>query len=207
MQFIKEYNCQLHFVNMLMNKILFWPLYLVCSVQKKPSHCCLCEGEMQADFDMQICLVAITGIFILVSYLLVKSLQLIGRSGTRRFHLRVPDLQMSYWDLIASWWSHQMKILSTLLALCAGNAPVTVEFPSQRSVTWSFDVFFCLRLNKRFSKQSRHRWLETPSRSLWRHCNVTSYQYSSPSNNYYVVCPIINNGPYWDGILPWLPVI
>ena len=35
----------------------------------------------------------------------------------------------------------------------------------------SFDVFFDLRLNKRLSKQSRHRWLETPSRSLWRHCN------------------------------------
>ena len=28
-----------------------------------------------------------------------------------------------------------------------------------------------LRLNKRLSKQSRSRWFETPSRSLWRHCN------------------------------------
>ena len=28
-----------------------------------------------------------------------------------------------------------------------------------------------LCLNKRLSKQSRRRWLETPSRSLWRHCN------------------------------------
>ena len=37
---------------------------------------------------------------------------------------------------------------------------------------WSFDVFFDLRLNKRFSKQSRGRWFETPSRSLWRHCNA-----------------------------------
>ena len=27
-------------------------------------------------------------------------------------------------------------------------------------------------LNKRLSKQSRRRWFETPSRSLWRHCNV-----------------------------------
>ena len=31
------------------------------------------------------------------------------------------------------------------------------EFTSQRPVTWSFDVFFDLRLNKRLSKQSR-RW-------------------------------------------------
>ena len=32
--------------------------------------------------------------------------------------------------------------------------------------------FFYLRLNKGLSKQSRHWWFETPSRSLWRHCNV-----------------------------------
>ena len=30
----------------------------------------------------------------------VKLLQLIWRSGTRRFHLRVPDLQMSCSDLM-----------------------------------------------------------------------------------------------------------
>ena len=35
---------------------------------------------------------------------------------------------------------------------CAGNSPVTGEFPSQRPVTRSFDVFFDLRLNKRFGK-------------------------------------------------------
>ena len=32
-------------------------------------------------------------------------------------------------------------------------------------------VFFDLRLNKWLSKQSRRRWFETPSRSLWYHCN------------------------------------
>ena len=36
----------------------------------------------------------------------------------------------------------------------------------------SFDVFFDLFLNKRLSTQSKLRWFETPSRSLWRHCNV-----------------------------------
>ena len=36
---------------------------------------------------------------------------------------------------------------------CAGNSPVTGEFPSQRPVTRSFDVSSHLRLNKRFSKQ------------------------------------------------------
>ena len=33
---------------------------------------------------------------------------------------------------------------------------------------------FYVRLNKRLSKQWRCRWLETPSRSLWRHCNGMS---------------------------------
>ena len=47
------------------------------------------------------------------------------------------------------------------------------EFPSQRPGTCSFDVFFDLRLNKRLCKQHRRRWFETPSRSLWRHCNDT----------------------------------
>ena len=65
-----------------------------------------------------------------------------------------------------------METLSTLLALCAGNSPVTGAFPSLRPVTRSFDVFFDLRLNKRLSKQSWGWWFETPSRSLWRHCNA-----------------------------------
>ena len=45
------------------------------------------------------------------------------------------------------------------------------EFPSQRQVTRGFDVFFDLRLNKRLNKQTRRRCFETPSCSLWRHCN------------------------------------
>ena len=59
-------------------------------------------------------------------------------------------------------------------AFCAGNSPVPGEFPAQRPVTRSFDVFFDLRLNIRLSKQSRSWWFETPSRSLWRHCHGVS---------------------------------
>ena len=57
--------------------------------------------------------------------------------------------------------------------LC-GNSPVTGEFPSQRPVTRSSDVFFYLRLNKRLSKQSGGLWFETPSRPLWHHHHVMS---------------------------------
>ena len=72
---------------------------------------------------------------------------------------------------ITAWWSHLMKTFSALLAICAGNSPVPGEFPKQRPVMWSFDVFFDLRLNKRLSKQSWGWWFETLSRPLWRHCN------------------------------------
>ena len=71
------------------------------------------------------------------------------------------------------WWRHQMDIFSALLSLCVGNSPITGQFPSQRPVTRSFDVFFDLRLNKRLSKQPRYRWSERPSRSLWSHCNAS----------------------------------
>ena len=37
-----------------------------------------------------------------------------------------------------------METFSALLAICEGNSPVTGEFPAQRPVTRSFDVFFHL---------------------------------------------------------------
>ena len=43
---------------------------------------------------------------------------------------------------------HWLIMKSALLALCAGNSPVPGEFPTQKPVTRSFDVFFDLRLNK-----------------------------------------------------------
>ena len=44
-------------------------------------------------------------------------------------------------------------VIRWLFVLCVGNSPVTGEFPAQRLVTPSFDVFLDLRLNKRLSKQ------------------------------------------------------
>ena len=70
-------------------------------------------------------------------------------------------------------WRHRMETFSMLLALCAGNSPVTGEFSSQRPVMRSFGVFFDLRLNKRLSKQSRCWWFETHR----VHCDVTVMSY------------------------------
>ena len=64
-----------------------------------------------------------------------------------------------------------METISVLLAICAGNSPITGEFSTQNPVMRSFDVFFDLRLNQRLSKQSWGWWFETPSHPLWRHCN------------------------------------
>ena len=107
----------------------------------------------------------------------------VGKRGLEIFHfylnvmrvvsicrLSSTGISISYFRLL-SWWRHQMGTVSALLAFFVGNSPVTGEFPSQRPVTRSFDVFFDLRLNKRLSKQSWGWWFETPSRSLWRHRN------------------------------------
>ena len=71
---------------------------------------------------------------------------------------------------IESWWRHQVETFSALLALCEGNPSVNGEFPSQRPMTRSFDVFFDVRLNKRLSKQFTCQWFKTPRRSLWHLC-------------------------------------
>ena len=40
-----------------------------------------------------------------------------------------------------TWWRHPMKTFFALLAICAETSPVTGEFPAQKPVTRSFDVF------------------------------------------------------------------
>ena len=58
-----------------------------------------------------------------------------------------------------------METFSALLAICAGNSLVPGEFPAQRLVTRSFDVFFDVRLNKQLSKNRQ-------AGDLRRHCCV-----------------------------------
>ena len=87
--------------------------------------------------------------------------------NTQKSWLRMSNICVAF----IIWWRHQMETFSALLAICAGNSPVPGEFPAQRPVTRSFDVFFDLRLNKRLSKQSRGWWFETLSRPSWRHRN------------------------------------
>ena len=48
-------------------------------------------------------------------------------------------------------------------------------WPFVRGIHRSFDVFFDIRPNKRLSEHWWCWWFETPSRPLWRHCNVLGY--------------------------------
>ena len=81
------------------------------------------------------------------------------------------DTQYAMTSYRNAWWRHQMDTFSALLAICAGNSPVPGEFPAQRPVTRSFDVFFDLHPNKRLSKQWWGWWFETPPCPLRRHRN------------------------------------
>ena len=91
-----------------------------------------------------------------------------------------------------SWWRYRV-----LPAPCAGNSPVTGEFPSQRPVTRSVDVFFGLRPNRWVNNQNagdskRHR----------AHCDVTvmikkalCHQLRFTLTEITRVIPVSNNNP------------
>ena len=93
------------------------------------------------------------------------------------------------------WWHHQIETFSALLAHCAGNSPVTGEFPAQRPVTRSFWCFFFIcAWKKRLSKQSWGWGCETP-RSSWRHRNadfvrLVSFLWDSLSNILLITTPL-----------------
>ena len=82
------------------------------------------------------------------------------------------------------------------------------DFPTQRPVTQSFDVFFDLRLNKRLSKQPWSWWFETPSLSLWRHCNgctqnrLSCHQLTHWGRNrmIFILQTTYSNAQYWMSI-------
>ena len=70
--------------------------------------------------------------------------------------------QQPYTLTFPLWWRHQMETFSALLVFCAGNSPITGEFPAQGLVKRSLDVSSDLRLNRNLSKRSWGWWFETP---------------------------------------------
>ena len=103
---------------------------------------------------------------------------LIGWAHTRM----IPESSAAY--VCRSWyltrWSHAQFMMTSsngnifrVTGPLCGEFTGPGEFPTQRPVTRSFDVFFDLRLNKLLSKQWWGWWFETLSWSLWRQCDVT----------------------------------
>ena len=77
------------------------------------------------------------------------------------------------WDMMTSSNGNIFRVTGPLCGEFTGPC----EFPAQRPVTRSFDVFLDLRLNKRLSKQPWSWWFETPSNPLRRHSNIWSRCY------------------------------
>ena len=113
---------------------------------------------------------------------------------------------MSPWYVFLwTWWRHQMETFSALLAIYAGNSSVSGEFPAQRSLTRSLDVFFDLRLDGRLSKHSRGWWLETPSCPLWRQSNeVTAAVMDKLPRKYGPVTMIVPASGHQVRCIPWV---
>ena len=96
-------------------------------------------------------------------------------NGSTSGMLQVPywspqELLQSHHNSVLSWWRHQMETFSALLAICAGNSPVSVNSPHKGQWRGALMLsLICARKNG---------WVkncETPScplwRHLWRHCN------------------------------------
>ena len=97
-----------------------------------------------------------------------------AKHNKNRVHISWDILYIHIWQ---PWESFMMtssngNIFRVTGPLC-GEFAGPGEFPTQRLVTRSFDVYFDLRLNKRLCKQSWGWWFETLLCPLWRHSNVT----------------------------------
>ena len=98
-------------------------------------------------------------------------------------------------DCTMPWWRHRSRWIPRTKA---SDAEFWCEFPAQRPVTRSFDVFFDLSRNKQLSKQPWGWWFETPSWPLWRQCNATKFLSSHDflrQRNFHEVCDLyyVNN--------------
>ena len=103
---------------------------------------------------------------------MIKTLSWSTLAGCAYFPIDFPHLRTPRRTMMTSSNGNIFCVTGPLCGEFTGPG----EFPAQRPVTRSFDVFFYLRLNKRLSKQSWGWWFETPPWSLWRQCNADHSQ-------------------------------
>ena len=94
-------------------------------------------------------------------------------------HISWRSIHLLHLYFLFSWWRHQMATCSASLALVWGiqrwlrgihRSPVNSPHIEQWTGVKMFSLI-CAWTNG-WVKNSRSRWFDTPSRSLWRHCNV-----------------------------------
>ena len=119
------------------------------------------------------------------------------------YDICVADWQQFSYD--TSWWRHQMETFSALLALWAGNSPVTGEFPSQRASDansccflwyanwvndrgtgdlWRHSAHYCVTIMYRIKNNVKILNFAAPNRNFTRSYYKTSYSG-------------VNKGPVW----------
>ena len=114
-------------------------------------------------------------------------------SGPSQRAIDVESVSITFsWDTSFMMTSSNGNVFR-VIGLCAGNSPVTGEFPTQRPVTRSFDASFDVHLKKRLSKQPWGWWIETLSWSLWRQCNGSLVKWG------YVTSFVISKYMYMKG--------
>ena len=91
------------------------------------------------------------------------------------------------WNMMTSSNGNIFRVTGPLCGKFTGPG----EFPTQRPVTRSFDVFFDLGLNKRLNKHSWGWWFETLSWSLWRHHNDKSDIFRHTQGHHPIQCTAI----------------
>ena len=83
-----------------------------------------------------------------------------------------PSQILLHTQMDSPWWHHQMETFSASLVLCAGNSPVTGEFPCKGHWRGALMISLICTLNKRLIKHSWGWWFEASLCPLWRHCKA-----------------------------------
>ena len=86
------------------------------------------------------------------------------------------DQNSDWWHWVYLWVCYNKVLCNTILYWWI---PLTKASDTE---LW---IFFGLHLNKWLSKQSWGWWFETPSCSLWRHCNVLDHTVSLISSTWH----------------------
>ena len=89
-----------------------------------------------------------------------------------KYHVEMDVIQWTWYGFLYPMMTSSNGNIFRVTGPLCGEFTGPGEFPTQRPVTRSFDVFFDLRRNEWLSKQPWGWWFETPSLSLSRQCNA-----------------------------------